>query len=116
MNDTKQRRYERKDSLNLVDYTILGEEKEPITHSMGRTINVSEAGMLLDTHIPLEKGQTILITVALEEDIVELEGQIVHVRPCQEKGFCSGIEFAEIDEEGKRMLKKYIEVLALEQV
>jgi len=80
---------------------------------MGRTLNVSEGGCLLETHIPLKQGQGIQLTVALDEQIMELEGTIVHVKPCGEKGFCSGIQFVAPDHDGKQILKKYIEYLQM---
>ncbi len=111
MKEINQRKFERKDSLNILDYVILGEAGNPINHGMGRTLNVSENGLLLETHDPLTKGQTLLITVGLEEDMVELKGQTTHVDPSSDKKFCSGIEFIEIDENGKRVLNNFLEAL-----
>jgi hypothetical protein len=111
MDEQKRRKHERKDSLNLIDYLVLDQDGEPLTRRMGRTLNVSEGGCLLETHIPLKKGQEVQLTAALDEQIMELEGTIVHVKPCGEKGFCSGIQFKEMKKEGKEILKKYIEAL-----
>ncbi len=111
MDNLKRRKYWREDSLNLIDYVILDQDGNPISRRMGRTLNVSEGGCLLETHIPLEQGQTIRLTVALDEEMVELEGRVAHVRQCKEMGYCSGIEFLQMDPEGKRVIKKYIEAL-----
>ena len=111
MDEGKRRKHERKDSLNLIDYVVLGPEGKPISRRMGRTLNVSVGGILLETHHPLKQGQSVVITIALEEDMVEINGQVVYVKPCEEKLFCSGIEFAEIDKEGERIVNKYIKAL-----
>ena len=97
MDESQRRKYERKDSLNLIDYVVLGPEGNPVSRRMGRTLNVSEGGILLETHHPLKQGQSVVITIALEEDIVEINGHVVYIKPCEEELFCSGIEFAEID-------------------
>jgi c-di-GMP-binding flagellar brake protein YcgR len=114
MDEDKRRKYERKDSLNLIDYVVLGPEGDPISRRMGRTLNVSEGGILLETHQPLKKGQRVVITIALNEDIVEINGRIIYIRPCEGKLFCSGIEFAEIDKEGEQVVKNYIKALKAE--
>jgi hypothetical protein len=111
MDEGKRRKYERKDSLNLIDCVILGPEGNPISGRMGRTLNVSEGGILLETHQPLKQGQKIIITIALEEDIVEINGLVVYTKSCEGDLFCSGIEFAEIDKDGERVVKNYIEAL-----
>lgn len=114
MDEGKRRKYERKDSLNLIDYVVLGPEGNPISRRMGRTLNVSKGGILLETHHPLKQGQSVVITIALEEDLVEINGRVIYVKPCEEKLFCSGIEFSEIDKEGERVVKNYIEALKAE--
>jgi c-di-GMP-binding flagellar brake protein YcgR len=115
MDESQRRKYERKDSLNLIDYVVLGPEGNPIGRRMGRTLNVSVGGILLETHHPLKQGQRVVVTIALNEDIVEINGHVVYIKPCEDKLFCSGIEFAEIDEEGERIVKNYIEALKAEE-
>ena len=117
MADRNRRKYTRKDTLNLVDYLILGDGEGdiPIGRGMGRTRNVSEGGLLLETHRPLEAGQTILITISLREDIVELKGRVLHsLPPSVEKRFCAGVQLFEMDENAKSVLKRYIEALRTE--
>ncbi|MCD4715226.1 MAG: PilZ domain-containing protein, partial [Desulfobacterales bacterium] len=75
---------------------------------------VSVGGILLETHHPLKQGQTVVITIALKEDIVEINGHVVYITPSEDKLFCSGIEFAEIDKEGERVVKNYIDALKAE--
>ena len=114
MDEGKRRKYERKDSLNLIDYVVLGPEGNPISRRMGRTLNVSKGGILLETHHPLKQGQSVVITIALNEDIVEIDGHVVYIKPGEDKLFCSGIEFSKIDKEGERVVKNYIEALRTE--
>lgn len=108
MVESKRRRHERRTSLNLVDYVVLDEEGHFITRGMGRTRNVSEGGLLLETHGPLTQDQTVLVTVGLEEDLVELKGKVIYTTPSEENLYWSGIEFLEIDDRGRQVLKPYI--------
>ena len=109
MSDDDKRKFERTDSLNILEYVILGEDGEPTGEGMGRTLNVSENGLLLETNNLLDPEQILVITVGLEEDMVELRGKVTHVESYSDKTFCSGIEFEEIDENGKRVLDKFLE-------
>ncbi|MBU2498060.1 MAG: PilZ domain-containing protein [Proteobacteria bacterium] len=112
MEGRNRRKHTRKESLNLVDYIILGDGGVTVSRGMGRTRNVSEGGLLLETHRPLEVEKTVLITVGLGEDIVELKGRVLHsLPPSLEYRHCAGIQLREIDEKGKKLLKKYIEAL-----
>lgn len=108
MANQEHRKSARVASLNLLDYVVLGENGEPVARGMARTLNVSEVGLLLETHINLVLGQELLITIEFEEDLVELRGKVVHIGPCDEQKYCSGIEFLEIDDVGRNILQRYL--------
>jgi len=80
-----------------VDYIVLGEDGTHLSRGMGRTRNVSEGGLLLETHRPLEDGQTVLITLGLKDDLVEIRGRIIHQEPpasfSEETRYCAGVKF-----------------------
>ncbi|MGD2126605.1 MAG: PilZ domain-containing protein [Desulfobacteraceae bacterium] len=116
MNGRKRRKYDRKKTLNLVDYVVLGEGGEQVSRGMGRTRNVSEGGLLLETYHPLNAGQEVLITLGLQDDLVELKGRIVHleppVPPSEKDRHCSGVEFTGVDKQGLQILRRYIEAIS----
>jgi len=109
MEKKEQRKFIRRDSLNLLDYVVLDEEGNTEDHGMGRTLNVSENGILLETHISLRLKQSLLITLGLEEDLIDLKGEVVHTKETDEDLSQSGIVFVEIDDEGQRILNRYLE-------
>lgn len=102
------RESERKDTLNLLDYMVLSETGEPLNRAMARTLNVSEKGILLQTHLPFEKGQELMITIGLENNLFEFRGRIVHVEKQAEDVFDYGVEFAEMCAEGKAVLTEFL--------
>ena len=69
---------------------------------------MSESGMLLETHIPVDTGHTVKLTIGLEEDIIELQGSPVHSKKNEKNLFEIGIKFQESDESVKKILKKFI--------
>ena len=111
MAEKNQRKSERKDSLNILDYVVINKKEEAVGHGMGRTLNVSKKGLLLETHDPLEEGQTLVMTVGLEENVVELKGRVNHVESNKDNTFCSGIEFLKIDKGDKRVFETFFTAL-----
>lgn len=103
-----ERRYVRMESLNLLDYVLVDEKGEIVSRAMGRTLNISEKGILLETHIKFEPGQTLRITIGLEEDLIDFTGLVKHAEERDDKTFSAGIEFLEFDGEGKRVLGTYL--------
>jgi hypothetical protein len=103
----EKRKHARISSLNL-SYICLDENNKIVKQGMGRTLNVSESGMLLETHIPVDTRHTVKVTIGLEEDMIELQGSPVHSKKNDKNLFEIGIKFQEPDESVKKKLKKFI--------
>jgi len=108
MKKREKRNFIRYDALHLLDYIVLDENGDHGEYSMGRTIDVSVDGIKLETISPLAINTGLLITVGLEDDLVDLEGKTTHASP-HEGRFVSGIVFLKITKEGRRIFKKYTE-------
>ncbi len=104
----EQRKYIRLDSLNLLDYLIIDKEGMQTTHSMGRTLDISENGLKLETIQEICKGDTLIITIGLEEDLIDLTADVTHVEKAGDR-YNSGIEFIDITADGRRIFEKYTE-------
>ena len=112
MAEIQRRKWDRKETLNLVDYILLGEDGAFLRRGMGRTRNVSEGGLLLETHRALKEGEEVLITVGLKEDMVRLRGRVVHqAPPTEEYRHCAGVKFTHMNKEDREILKRYIDAL-----
>ena len=108
MGGIENRESERKDTLNLLDYVVLDDEGRETDRAMARTLNVSEKGILLETHHSFEIGQKLLITIGLKDNLFEFKGNVVHAVACEEDKFCSGIEFADGSDEGMAILREFL--------
>jgi c-di-GMP-binding flagellar brake protein YcgR len=107
MDNNENRNYIRLDSLHLLDYLIIDREGSQTTYSMGRTLDVSEQGMKLEVTHSVASGDSLLITVGLENDLIDLTGEVIHCKKNQNR-YVLGLEFSDISDEGMRILKKYI--------
>lgn len=97
------------ESLNLLDYLVIDKQGMQTTHSMGRTLDISENGLRLETNAELCQGDTLLITVGLEDDLIDLMADVTHVEKAAEDRYHSGVEFVDISNEGERIFRKYTE-------
>jgi c-di-GMP-binding flagellar brake protein YcgR len=96
------------ESSNLLSYVCLDENNHEMMQGMGRTLNVSEGGILLETHVPIDPHHIVSLTIALENDLMDLKGKIAYSRKREDGKFESGIEFMEMDEEKRRFIRQYI--------
>ena len=107
MTTENQRKHQRIESLNL-SYVCLDENNQMVKQGMGRTLNISESGILLETHFPIESEYVVILTIALEEDLLEIKGKPIHDRSNEAGKFEVGIEFLEPDQESIRILENFI--------
>lgn len=108
MNDLSNRKHERYESLHLLNYICTDENTDETIQGMGRTLNVSRGGILLETHIPMYSHYSVSLTIGLEDDMIDIKGKVIYCREGGHDKYESGIEFKEINETSLRILNKYI--------
>ncbi len=104
------RKHERYALLNLLSYVCLDAEGKEWTQGMGRTLNISETGLQLETHEPVDPRYIISLAIGIEDDVVDIKGKVVYCNRGENGMFESGIEFVEVGREGMKSLKRYISV------
>ncbi len=113
MQGIEKRKHIRIDSLNL-SHVSVKENGDTLKQGMGRTLNISESGILLEIYFPMELHQKVLLTVALQEDIIELNAKVVHSRTGEQGMQEVGIQFQEMSEEQRKRVNEFVR-LWLEQ-
>ena len=107
MTSENKRKHERIQSLNL-SYICIDEDENIVKQGMGRTLNLSETGILLETHFPIELNHVVQLTISLEEDLLDIKGKPVHVRPRDQGKYEIGIQFVELDLSASQIIKKFV--------
>ena len=107
MNQKDKRGSERIDSNNLISYVCLNEKDEPVGQGMGRTLNISEGGILLETHAIIDPKYTLSFTISLEDVIMDIKGRVTYNKKRGDGKYESGIKFIGNDESKTRMLKQF---------
>ena len=77
----------------------------------GRTLNVSEDGLRLETGQFFEPGQQLRITLGLDNDLIQVTGQVVNSQPENEEICSSGVLFIELDGQDRETYRKHCETL-----
>ncbi len=109
MANKENRRHPRIESLNLIAYACMDSKGNLVNQGMGRTLNISEIGLLLETAFPLDCEDVMLMGVGIQDELIDIRGRVVYTRENHEKKYESGIEFIEIDNRSIKILKEYIE-------
>jgi len=114
MTAENKRKHERIRSLNL-SYICLDEDNNIVKQGMGRTLNISESGILLETNFPIESNHTIQLTISLEEDLLDIVGKAVHVRSINGGKYQIGIQVIDLDKDTAKLLNKFIDTRKIEK-
>jgi len=110
MKSDDKRSEHRIDSHNLLSYECLDEDGKVASQGMGRTLDVSEKGILLETHAPLNQNYLISLTLSLEDMLLDIKGKITHTEEPEKGRFESGIRFVEMDKAKARILRQFAEI------
>lgn len=108
MTKEEKRKFSRIDSINLLNYVYYDENEEETNQGMGRTLNVSESGIMLETHNVIEISHTISLTIGFKEDVVDIKGKVIYNKENDDNMYESGIEFFDMDESALSVLRRYI--------
>ena len=105
----EKREYSRVDSIYLLNYVNLDENDKEMMQGMGRTMNVSESGIMLETHVAFKENDTVDVVVGLKEDMVPIRGKVIFTRTTETSRFQSGIQFLDIEDAPLATLRRYID-------
>ena len=110
MNTNEKRKNPRVDALNL-SYICLDEDQQVIKQGMGRTLNVSESGILLETYFPIEATHTVVLSIGFKDCLVDVKGRPAHIRLTGPDVYEIGVEFLDLDETARHAVKDYLDSL-----
>ncbi|RJQ87951.1 MAG: PilZ domain-containing protein [Desulfobacteraceae bacterium] len=109
MTNDEKRKHSRIGSINLLNYVYCDENEEEADQGMGRTLNVSESGILLETHNRIDPSHVVCLTIGFREDVVDIKGRVIYTKENTRGLFESGIEFFAMDDAARQVLENYIQ-------
>jgi c-di-GMP-binding flagellar brake protein YcgR len=105
----ERRKYPRITTENAVSYILFDENNEVIDRGNGKTLNLSQSGVLLKTEKPINGSYILLITINLRGKKVKVRGRVVNTRQSERlRMFLSGIEFIGNDQEQREAIVAFV--------
>ncbi|MBU2621107.1 MAG: PilZ domain-containing protein [Proteobacteria bacterium] len=101
------RKHLRVRSLNLL-YLGVYEKNVLIKQGIGRTLDVSESGIKLETHFPVDPKKNVQLSIGLKDEIVEIKGRSVRTVQGSREKYEIGIKFNRLKKSSLEVVKKYI--------
>ena len=101
------RKHLRVRSHNLL-YVGVYEKDVLIKQGIGRTLDVSESGIRLETHFPVDPKNIVQLSIGLKDDLVDIKGRAVHTVPGSSGKYEIGIRFNRIKKSSLDIVKKYV--------
>jgi hypothetical protein len=92
-------------SLNLTSYTPRKGEEQQYIVSIGRTLDLSEGGVKVETHRKLANGTELEMDIAIEDRIITAKGEVVYTEELKSGLFGTGIQFTSISDEDRGSLR-----------
>jgi Tfp pilus assembly protein PilZ len=69
-----------------------------IKEGRGKSVNISQGGILIETHDPLEWQDILRLSIDIEGEPVSIKGKVVYCNTANFGRFRSGIQFLETNE------------------
>jgi hypothetical protein len=89
----EKRKYPRTEIDILVSYVCLDDDGRELGEEIGRALNLSQGGLLLESNAPIECRNMLLSIVDQENQLIEIKGEIVNSLEAGQGIFQSGIQF-----------------------
>ena len=110
MEKNERRKYLRVDTSNLLECCCLDENENELDHCMVKAIDVSPAGVKIESFQEIESEIIRLVAVESGGTLIESKGRLVHSRKTEDGKYESGICFAGTELENTRFALKLIGV------
>ena len=98
MSIEEKRKHPRVKTENLISYFCLDDRGNEIEEGIGKTINVSLGGILIEMNKPIGTQDILLMTIDIDDEIVNMKGKVVYSRAEDSGMFQTGIQFLEAKE------------------
>lgn len=105
---TEKRKHQRISTLNLLYYVCLDENGHHLEQGMGKTLDISHGGILMETHIRIEAKYIMLLALGFEEELVDIKGKVIYSRKNESGMYESGVSFIETNENITRIVDALI--------
>ena len=102
-------------SINL-SYICLDKQNNVLQQAMGRTLNISEGGFLIETHFPIKDEYTLIASIGLEDDTIDIKGKIIHCQSLGDGKYIAGVEITSIEDADRSLWVNFVHKMSSNDV
>ncbi|UCG05885.1 MAG: PilZ domain-containing protein [Desulfobacterales bacterium] len=110
MERVEKRKHARVETSNHILYESMDNEGQIVSRSMGKAINISRSGIMLETPYPIEANNVTLVTVDIENDLIEMTCRLIYCRETDSGVYQAGFSFIGSDEDTAKFAVKLIKL------
>ena len=93
MDSENKRRFTRVEAIDLISQESMDEDGQCIGQGMGKALDVSRAGLKLETPYPIEGYLISLAIMGIDEELIEIIGEPLYCRQIGPGEYHTGIQF-----------------------
>lgn len=106
---SEERHHPRVKNLSLVQVDRHNEEGNQADLATGRTLDISPGGIRLELHHPLPLRTMVEISLALDNDLIDVRGKVVYLEEIDDERCAMGIQFIDVAPRTRQLLEQYVE-------
>ena len=107
-NMADRRKHHRIKTQNLISHFSFDETGKLVSEGLGKALNISKGGILLETPYPIESQLLSLMAVDLKDNLFEIRGRLMYSRKSSTGMYLSGIAFVGSDEQVANFVIKLV--------
>ncbi len=102
------REFIRYNSLHLVYYSLFDQDMKNCGEGVGRTINISQGGALVElSSLPLGEFTTVVLELALRDSLIKFQGRVMFSKPLDPEKMEVGVQFVGMTDEQRKSLLEF---------
>jgi len=113
----ERRQHPRVKTNKFISYRCINGGDRQTKEGKGKSVNISQGGILIETHDAFEWQDILLLTLDIEGESVSVKGKVIYCNADNFGKYRTGIQFLETNEKiilfVKKLLKTYSEILGI---
>ena len=110
MHIADRRKHARVETSNLISHESIYKDGQIVSHSMGKALNVSRSGILLETARFIEAEHVSIATIDLDNNLIKITGRLIYCRESVTGMYQVGISFIGSEHETAKFTVKLIKL------
>jgi c-di-GMP-binding flagellar brake protein YcgR len=103
----EKRRFPRLDAVNLVSYTQLDQDNNPVDMGMCKSLDLSLGGVTIRVHRSFDVNSCLEMVMALGDRLIKSSGRVVHVRRVKKDLYDVGVCFTQVEEADRAIIEAF---------